>query len=121
MGLGHDAEGGLMTVRSKPVQPGLEDLNQEDLREGRAFARVKARISVQQRLWYWRCTCPCTCGIQHNLRKSDTCILCRDGDHYVSLVSYLKKIEKRAADKRAEADYYAAVDRETYDQLAAED
>lgn len=56
--------------------------------------RVQAQVDARQRLWHRRCECSCRCAIMHPGRK-DLCVLCQSGDHWVSLASYLDKIEAR--------------------------
>ena len=81
--------------------------------------RLDKRTRDLARLYGIPCRCFCSCRVRH--RYGDVCVLCRDGDHWENLASYLKKIESRQTDQRAEQDYYNAVDRETFENLAQQE
>jgi hypothetical protein len=71
-----------------------EDLSLEGAeRLARAVTQIKVRQESSDPLPY-RCDCACYCGIRH--RVAGPCTLCRRGDHWKSLTSYMLKISLRS-------------------------
>lgn len=59
----------------------------------RVRARVNAQVEARERSYGMPCRCPCGCRVRH--RFGDTCVLCRDNDHWFGLDRYLEKIARR--------------------------